>query len=183
MDYLTITGKTKYRWPYIDIFFWREINGYIRDESKGWRSVFNYKKEDVFPLTLRPFHGALLPVPCKTEKLLTFMHPEKCSIHQKLHKMHAKMPRHLRKKPVACTNFHEFFPFIRQRLVTESFIYEERVEPEQHTKSFVFSAKCDWAGGNEKGDRRHINNRIKHEAVNTRKIRAQNKQIKTNDEK
>lgn len=58
-----------WKWPSIDISFYHENDSHIWDSDPRYPD-FVYAKDDVFPLTTRPFMGMMLPSPLKPEQVL-----------------------------------------------------------------------------------------------------------------
>nr|KAG5697721.1 hypothetical protein BaRGS_006243 [Batillaria attramentaria] len=55
--------KKTWRWPFLDISFYIESDSEVYDSDTKFKKVFSFRKQDVFPLTGRPFSGRLLPAP------------------------------------------------------------------------------------------------------------------------
>ncbi|KAL8620718.1 hypothetical protein ACOMHN_067281 [Nucella lapillus] len=101
-----------YRWPYIDIFFFDTNGTHIFDDSRQYRASFRYPLAHVFPLQLRPFAGALLPVPCNMPAVLRVNYfPWLCVTSSYLHKLESPAPRHLEAR-AACSRLFSQFPFV-----------------------------------------------------------------------
>lgn len=59
-----------FRWPYVDIFFFREDENRIWDEFFWYQFTYVYEKKKVFPLQNRPFDNLSLPAPCDVSSFL-----------------------------------------------------------------------------------------------------------------
>ena len=102
----------RYRWPYIDIFFFKSNGTHIYDDSREYRADFRFPLTHVFPLQLRPFAGALLPVPCNMPAVLRVNYfPWLCATSPFLHKLESPAPRHLKAR-AACSRLFPLFPFV-----------------------------------------------------------------------
>ncbi|CAG5134666.1 unnamed protein product [Candidula unifasciata] len=53
----------KWRWPFLDIFFFAENQTHIWDVSPWYYKTFSFPKTIIFPLTRRPFMNLTLPAP------------------------------------------------------------------------------------------------------------------------
>ena len=56
-------GCSENVWPYVDIFFFSENTTNIWDNNEMYKHVYNFAKEDIFPLTTSIFEGELAFVP------------------------------------------------------------------------------------------------------------------------
>ena len=57
-------------WPYVDIFFFSENDTHIWDNNEMYQFVYNFAKEDIFPLTRSVFEGELAMIPKNTYTVL-----------------------------------------------------------------------------------------------------------------
>lgn len=67
-----------FRWPYVDIFFFREDEHRIWDEFFWYKFTYVYEKNKVFPLLNRPFGNLSLPAPCDVSTFLGNYASEVC---------------------------------------------------------------------------------------------------------
>lgn len=111
-----------FRWPYVDIFFFASNGTHVHDVTLDNESDFRVSLKVVFPLQLRPFAGALLPVPCNMDVVLRSSYfPGLCVTTQFLHKMEAPAPRHLLAR-VACSRLHQLYPFVDRKRDNNSLV-------------------------------------------------------------
>ncbi|GFS07736.1 lipopolysaccharide cholinephosphotransferase licD [Elysia marginata] len=105
-----------YQWPYIDIFFYLQNATHIFDLMLEYRSLYVFKISDVFPLTVRPFAGAFLPVPCNIEVVVKENYsPNLCkSLHYE-HKRETSRPQQTL-ATISCKALHDIYPFVHRRL-------------------------------------------------------------------
>ncbi|KAK6188820.1 hypothetical protein SNE40_004919 [Patella caerulea] len=79
--------RVSWSWPFLDISFFKENSTHIWDADDRFNKTFIYKKEDVFPLTRRPFMGMLLPAPKNTTNvILQTYNPQLCKSLRYSHK-------------------------------------------------------------------------------------------------
>ena len=57
-------------WPYVDIFFFSENDTHVWDNNEMYQFVYNFAKQDIFPLTTSIFEGELVMVPRNTHNVL-----------------------------------------------------------------------------------------------------------------
>ena len=57
-------------WPYVDIFFFSENATSIWDNNEMYKHVYNFAKEDIFPLKITIFEGQFASVPRNTYSVL-----------------------------------------------------------------------------------------------------------------
>ncbi|ESP05586.1 hypothetical protein LOTGIDRAFT_152443 [Lottia gigantea] len=107
--------KIRWSWPFLDISFYNENSSHIWDFDSQYSKKFMYLKNDIFPLTRRPFMSMLLPAPRNTSAVLKNYKPEICK---------SMKYNHRYERPVQftsqmnCEKLRNMFPFvIRQRVV------------------------------------------------------------------
>ncbi|RUS80234.1 hypothetical protein EGW08_011999, partial [Elysia chlorotica] len=115
-----------FRWPYVDIFFYEDNATHIFDQQIEYRASFAYRKVDVFPLTVRPFAGAFLPVPCNTDRVLRQNYsPNLCSSQRFSHRTET-LPAWGPHLIIPCKRLHDVYPFVhRQWSHTGNLVTEE----------------------------------------------------------
>ncbi|KAL8607521.1 hypothetical protein ACOMHN_004490 [Nucella lapillus] len=98
-------------WPFLDITFYEENSTHIWDKDKNYYK-FNYKKSDVFPLTLRPFQGRLMPAPKNTLVVLRQTYNmDLCQTTGYSHRFE-RGRRYEEQAKVKCDRLHHLFPFV-----------------------------------------------------------------------
>ena len=103
-----------FKWPYVDIFFFRENSTHIWDESPRFSEHYRYPKHQIFPLGKRPFGGLFLHSPCDTQAVLKKnFDVEQCRARQFSHQMELPMLR-FKTKDVPCTRLHHIYPFVHR---------------------------------------------------------------------
>ena len=122
----SIDGK-KFRWPYIDIFFW-EVSSTHLYEYTNLRKGRSYKKEIVFPLSPRPFEGALLMCPYKTDAFLR----EKYNIDdcQTNTYSHLYESSNSWSHKVPCKKLENVYPFVKhlkEKICKENLVYKGKL--------------------------------------------------------
>lgn len=112
-----------FRWPYIDIFFFEENKTHIFDESPEYTHSFAFLKSQVFPLSYRPFAGAMLPVPCKAKIVIENNYsPSLCVSPRFSHKFEFIFPNHAQTS-VPCKHLEKLYPFVYRR-VSGDYVHE-----------------------------------------------------------
>lgn len=101
-----------YKWPYLDIFFFKENDTHIWDEVPRFAPDYVFPKNKVFPLQKRPFGDIDLPAPCEPGAVLNNnYHVDLCRSRSFSHMM--EMPMFTFKtKDVPCNRLYRFFPFV-----------------------------------------------------------------------
>lgn len=103
----------KYRWPFIDIFFYQVSNDIVYDVTyKSKRRKFNYR--DVFPLRSYVFEGAFLPGPCNVLKCIDSwkgVNQSFCYSGSYAHKTESSK-RKSYIDSVACNDLYPVYPFV-----------------------------------------------------------------------
>lgn len=103
----------KYRWPFIDIFFYQVSNDIVYDVTyKSKKRKFNYR--DVFPLRSYVFEGAFLPGPCNVLKCIDSwkgVNQSFCYSGSYAHKTESSK-RKSYIDSVACNDLYPVYPFV-----------------------------------------------------------------------
>ena len=116
--FFSINSKHKtpfsWKWPYIDIQFYRENATHIWDAA-GEFSGYKYKKSNVFPLVLRPYGNSWYESPVRTEEFLIAYYKDIswCTTGWYSH----KHERGQRSHSVKCSIMKTFYPFVERKLV------------------------------------------------------------------
>ena len=107
---LSVYRRNKVRWPYIDIFFYNTNKTHVYDVTYGYKRNPIFKKETIFPLRKRPFEGALLESPQRTDSMLNQMYNiSNCRTNSFSHKYERPSKW---SKNVRCTELYKHFPFV-----------------------------------------------------------------------
>ena len=98
-----------FKWPYIDIFFYKENQTHIWDEEF---TEYCYPKSSVFPLNKRPFHDMLLYSPCDIRAILDQNYDvDLCRSRQFSHSMEVPLFT-FNTRDVPCDRLSDSFPFV-----------------------------------------------------------------------
>ena len=120
---LTGFAFQKFKWPYMDIFFFEEDEFDIWDEVGRFSEDYRWSKKDLFPLARRPFEDMMLQAPCNTEGILTHNYKvDLCRSRQFSHMMEMPMFT-FSTKDIPCSKLSHMFPFV-QRTYTEDSVNE-----------------------------------------------------------
>jgi hypothetical protein len=114
-----IDGKN-WRWPFIDISFYRQDKNYIWDTLGGWMQI-KLLKEKIFPLHQRPFEQFQLNAP--RDSLYYFMknYPSKltgCETHWLSHQLEIPVNWHR----INCEDLRYLFPFVHRHVVNGTMV-------------------------------------------------------------
>ena len=117
------TEPKKRAFPFVDIRF------YSVNDTHLWLSVAHgrpkpmYRKNLIFPLTMRPFEGRELPTPGDTEATLAVTLPEGPDVCRTSswsgHREDSGTRLVCACGPVACVQLHDRFPFVVRRLLDD----------------------------------------------------------------
>jgi hypothetical protein len=106
-----------FKWPYIDIFFFREDVTHIWDEVPRFSDDYKFRKDQVFPLTKRPFEDMMLPAPCDPHGVLKNNYDiTVCRSRSFSHMMEMPMFS-FKTKDVPCTRLLTYFPFVYRTFI------------------------------------------------------------------
>ncbi|XP_064619819.1 lipopolysaccharide cholinephosphotransferase LicD-like [Lineus longissimus] len=102
----------RWRWPFVDIFFYTENATHIWD-TKEWLKDFDiYKKVDVFPLRKRPYENLWLYAPKDTQAVLDVnFNTSDCVTNDMSHKTQMAFSR---TKRIPCLQLNMQYPFVRR---------------------------------------------------------------------
>ena len=100
----------RWRWPYVDIFFYEENATYVWNYDRAWYPNDIYPGDWVFPLAMRPFDRLRLMAPKRTESFLRKMvtNLDDCKTH--LSHLAIKPKGHTVQLP--CTKLRHLYPFV-----------------------------------------------------------------------
>ena len=103
-----------FKWPYIDVFFFKENETHIWDEVPRLSQEFCFEKRRVFPLVKRPFEGININTPCDSGNILRQNYNlELCRSKQFSHM--SELPVFtFNTKDVACERLWHIFPFVHR---------------------------------------------------------------------
>ncbi|KAI8778313.1 CAunnamed protein product [Biomphalaria glabrata] len=111
-----LKGDDFLRTPYIDIFFFTENAEYIWALSRIKKHRIVFRKEDIFPLTYRPFEDILAPVPRKVEHFCTTMYdPTTCVSRDFDHLKDRPLVPFLEYQYTPCDVFKNIYPFVERK--------------------------------------------------------------------
>lgn len=123
-----------FRWPYIDLLFFRENATHIWNESP-WFDDERWLKSAVFPLQWRPFDAFQIPAPCDVESVLRQNFDINVCVSRTMsHRYNLHLPWH--SMAVQCSNLAVRYPMVvrqrssnirhRRRFVSESLVLDNR---------------------------------------------------------
>jgi hypothetical protein len=122
-----------WRWPFIDVSFFREDGAYIRETNHWWKHQA-HRRSDVFPLIYRPFEGLEILAPNNPLPILTRQYG---NINQCATQKYSHRNERMDKKAVlvGCDELKPFHPLVR-RTVTGKGMLETLMlgDREIHTK-------------------------------------------------
>ena len=102
---------TNYRYPFLDICFYKEKGFYIQDIDPGFK--FKPYKSDVFPLHYRPFENLSLPAPRDTKQVLGRNYDISQCVTGDMDHQTATGAR-LEVHTLPCVDLAEYFPFVHR---------------------------------------------------------------------
>lgn len=117
--YKTADSKTipmaTWRWPFIDVTFYREDGPYIRDTNPWWKHQA-HKRSDIFPLYYRPFEGldVLAPHNPSTTLRKLYGNIENCATQEYSHRKE-RMDKDLTR--VTCDELKTYHPFVKRTIL------------------------------------------------------------------
>ena len=101
-----------FKFPYLDIFFFREDGDFVWAITQGLKHDLVHRKEDIFPLLRRPFEGRLVPVPNNLPLLVDDSHDvDECVTGEYNHKTN-EMFYYSGKVSVPCSGLRDVYPFV-----------------------------------------------------------------------
>ena len=101
-----------WKWPFVDICFYKENSRKIWDADPGFSWKFSYNKSMVFPLVDRPFGKLRLPAPIDTKRFLTSTYNiNSCKSSAYNHKVENWVPKK-KQMLVPCRNLEFMYPFV-----------------------------------------------------------------------
>ncbi|XP_025076719.1 uncharacterized protein LOC112553593 [Pomacea canaliculata] len=105
--------RVTWKWPFLDISFYVENRTHMWDQDLFSRD-FIFNKEDVFPLSERPFMDMMLPAPRNTKAVLsTTYNVSECASGWFNHREEYRITGEL--KSVPCEQLQQVFPFVRRQ--------------------------------------------------------------------
>ncbi|XP_041369489.1 uncharacterized protein LOC121383483 [Gigantopelta aegis] len=106
-----VSDKT-FKWPFIDIFFFTEDSTYVWALTSAIKTELANRKDEIFPLKLRPFENLYAAVPYKMEDIVHRLYGfHECYSSDFSHKYNVKMHRS-KQKIIPCTQLYSIFPFV-----------------------------------------------------------------------
>ena len=130
-----------FKWPYLDIFFFRENETHIWDEVPRFKKSYVYAKSEIFPIITRPFGEMMLNAPCQTRSVLSRnYHIELCRSRQFSHALEVPLFT-FSTKDIPCTRLEDYFPFVH-RTYKNNTVHEELHIGEWSLQKHSFPLKC-----------------------------------------
>jgi LicD family len=105
----------KFRWPYVDIFFFEENATHIWDLEPEYREAgFVWPKSSVFPLTRRPFGSFTVPAPCDAIAFVSanYAGAESTSCASPTYNHRNEVRRWHSGRTLPCSHLWHAFPFV-----------------------------------------------------------------------
>ena len=107
-----------WKYPFIDISFFKENQSYIWDQDRGFSHNFRYLKHNVFPLIKRPFWGTHLFAPKDTYVVLKKNYDTRlCSTTHYDHKYEKRTSVNSR-LTIPCVKLWKYHPFVSRSNIT-----------------------------------------------------------------
>lgn len=116
----------KYRWPFVDIFFYAVNGDDIYDVTRGGKTRA-FKSHNVFPLGTSMFEGAALPAPCNVKMSLNaalYKSEKMCHTGSYNHKQE-RIKNNMIVRRLPCEKLYAIYPFVFRRKMNVS---EDKVE-------------------------------------------------------
>ncbi|XP_067658351.1 uncharacterized protein RT0683-like [Haliotis asinina] len=102
-----------WKWPSIDISFYRENRTHVRDSDPAFPR-YAFKRSDVFPLGKRPFMGLLVPTPRNTEAVILQNYNISVCVNTHYdHRLEKFVPRD-KWTTLPCDLLKAMYPFVRR---------------------------------------------------------------------
>lgn len=101
-----------FRWPFVDIFFYRQNRTHLWHEELG--DGRPYFKSKVFPLVRRPLGNLWLLAPCDAVYMLRFMNLTECQNRGFSHLFNIMLPA-WRQRRIECSRLKSLYPFVERR--------------------------------------------------------------------
>ncbi|PAA68650.1 hypothetical protein BOX15_Mlig018254g1 [Macrostomum lignano] len=140
-DAFLLQPWSKFRWPYVDIFFVQGHNAsHLRHAYYG--DIY-FRRKDLFPLQLRPYEGMMLPAPCAPGDFMRaeFQDPgfnwTLCQSRGFSHVMEVPLP-HWRQRSLLCSRLASRFPFVYTATSTADRVTEVLKVGEKVLREFSF---------------------------------------------
>lgn len=125
-----------FRWPYVDIFFFAENATHVWDELPEWSDIV-FPKQHVFPLTYRPFEGALVATPRRSGSVLAVnYYVNLCSPSSYCHKREESLDR---ARSLPCSQLRPHHPFVSRRRTEVRSVVETLVQGTQTLQEIVLA--------------------------------------------
>ncbi|XP_025076765.1 uncharacterized protein LOC112553629 [Pomacea canaliculata] len=106
-------SRVTWKWPFLDISFYEENRTHMWDQHQIFKD-FIFIKEDVFPLSERPFMDMMLPAPRNTKAVLsTTYNVSVCALGWYNHREEYLIGGE--QKSVPCEQLQQVFPFVRRQ--------------------------------------------------------------------
>ena len=129
-------------WPYVDIFFFSENDTHIWDNNEMYQFVYNFEKEDIFPLTTSIFEGDLVMVPRNTHNVLQKSYDVNLCV-SALYSHKNESVREQKIVSLPCKRLLPYFPFVL-RSCENGIIWEYMVDKSVTLYKIVTDHKCDY---------------------------------------
>ncbi|CAF0992023.1 unnamed protein product [Didymodactylos carnosus] len=110
LENTTRAGNRSWNWPFIDIWFYRDVNNtHIQYDTPQWRRLIHAKK-DIFPLITRLLGQLWVPAPRNLIKHNSFT-LKYCSSGNYSHRNSVYQKG---SKPIRCSALYKYYPFVNR---------------------------------------------------------------------
>jgi len=107
-----------YRWPYVDLLFFRENETHLCNESPWWRDEC-WSRSSVLPLRLRPFGDFYIPAPCDMERAVAVDYDTSVCVSRGWSHVY-DLPMPWRSVTVPCATLAHLHPMVVRRSTVSS---------------------------------------------------------------
>jgi len=125
----TFMSPKPYRWPFVDIFFFRENSTHVWDVEPEYHDAgFVWPKDVIFPVKMRPFGNIVAPAPCNSVEFVEMNYPgagtTHCAAPSYNHRREAHRFLWRAGNVIPCANLYNMFPFVFRNQSTDGSIIE-----------------------------------------------------------
>ncbi|ESO89620.1 hypothetical protein LOTGIDRAFT_164923 [Lottia gigantea] len=104
--------NSEFKWPFIDIFFYKHDKTHIIGLTPALKLNFIYETTDIFPLISKPFENSEIYVPKKIDKIVPELYGvTMCQTNSYIHKQGLDVPNKYIKS-IPCSYLYNLYPFV-----------------------------------------------------------------------